>query len=307
MALSAGERAAAAKADGNTAYRDGDYDRAAQCYSRAIEADPSDHLLYSNRAAANLSAGKSEEALNDITECLSLNSDFAKGHARKGKILLAMGKKPQAAVAYTRALELSPGNAEWKKQRDEALGKSGSNNNNNNGVEGNGGGGGGAMNVGQATAFLRRNARDSVKFLIRGFILSQVLLYLLPIGAGAAQGAYARAMFFAALHSGYTIYETCGTPRIDQAYFQSILRCPATQSLILAIFFWGSRPFFLGLVPVLLWDLVQFAFFLARLLLPGAGNGSLSPWLARTLSGPVDTLVVTVFQCPEFKERSLPG
>ncbi|KZT26913.1 hypothetical protein NEOLEDRAFT_1042914, partial [Neolentinus lepideus HHB14362 ss-1] len=47
---------AALKDQGNKAFQAKDYDKAIELFNQAIELDPQNHVLYSNRSAAN--AGK---------------------------------------------------------------------------------------------------------------------------------------------------------------------------------------------------------------------------------------------------------
>jgi tetratricopeptide (TPR) repeat protein len=60
MALAEDLKAQVAKlrADANKLYDDGDYDGARATYSRGIELDPTNAVLYANRAQANLSMKK---------------------------------------------------------------------------------------------------------------------------------------------------------------------------------------------------------------------------------------------------------
>ena len=53
------------KTKGNAALKGGDEAGAIECYSKAIELDGANHVYYSNRSAALLSAGKIEAALAD--------------------------------------------------------------------------------------------------------------------------------------------------------------------------------------------------------------------------------------------------
>jgi len=49
-----------------------------KCYSEAIDLDPENHILYSNRSAACCKANKYEEALSDAEKVISLKPDWAK-------------------------------------------------------------------------------------------------------------------------------------------------------------------------------------------------------------------------------------
>lgn len=47
-----------AKGEGNTAFSAGNFDEAVRCYSRAIQADSSNPVYYSNRAMAHLKVSR---------------------------------------------------------------------------------------------------------------------------------------------------------------------------------------------------------------------------------------------------------
>ena len=49
---------ATAKERGNKAFSSGDYEAAISAYTEAIAADSTDHVLYSNRSAANAKKGE---------------------------------------------------------------------------------------------------------------------------------------------------------------------------------------------------------------------------------------------------------
>lgn len=56
----------------------GDFERALQCYTKAIQLDPDNHLYYSNRAAVYMKQKKYENAANDSKKCIELKPNFAK-------------------------------------------------------------------------------------------------------------------------------------------------------------------------------------------------------------------------------------
>mmetsp|Transcript_35260 Transcript_35260/g.64490 ORF Transcript_35260/g.64490 Transcript_35260/m.64490 type:complete len:211 (+) Transcript_35260:98-730(+) len=100
--------AATAKARGNDAYRNGQYDKAVEEYSKAIARDAKDHTLFSNRSAAYVSLRKYKEALEDATSCVALKPDWPKGYARKGKAEFELGLLTEAKRSYMKGLEHDP-------------------------------------------------------------------------------------------------------------------------------------------------------------------------------------------------------
>lgn len=80
------------KAQGNIAFTAGSFDEAVSLYSAAIEVDGTNHILYSNRAAAYLGASKNEEALEDADKAIQLNPAFMKSYYRKSTALQNLGK-----------------------------------------------------------------------------------------------------------------------------------------------------------------------------------------------------------------------
>ncbi|GLB33445.1 putative tetratricopeptide repeat containing protein [Lyophyllum shimeji] len=89
---------------GNKAFAAKDYDKAIDLFSQAIDKDPKNHVLYSNRSAAK--AGKKDwaGALADAEECIKLNSQWGKGWARKGAALHGARRYDEAIAAYRSGL-----------------------------------------------------------------------------------------------------------------------------------------------------------------------------------------------------------
>ena len=54
--------------------------------------DGSQVSFYSNRSGAYMNLGKFEKALEDGTKCVELDSNFVKGHNRKGLALIKLGR-----------------------------------------------------------------------------------------------------------------------------------------------------------------------------------------------------------------------
>ncbi|KAJ3568413.1 hypothetical protein NP233_g5725 [Leucocoprinus birnbaumii] len=94
------------KDQGNKAFAAKQWDAAISLFSQAIEIDPKNHVLYSNRSAAE--AGKKEyaKALADAQKCIEVNSSWAKGYLRKGAALHGLRRFDEAIEAYEAGLKL---------------------------------------------------------------------------------------------------------------------------------------------------------------------------------------------------------
>ncbi|XP_023515089.1 RNA polymerase II-associated protein 3-like [Cucurbita pepo subsp. pepo] len=109
---SGGRAEASLKDKGNEFFKAGNYLKAAALYTQAIKLDPSNHALYSNRAAAFLHLVKLNKALADAEMTITLNPQWEKGYFRKGCVLEAMEKYDDALSAFQAALRYNPQSAE---------------------------------------------------------------------------------------------------------------------------------------------------------------------------------------------------
>lgn len=62
----------------NAACQGGDYAKAVALYSDALQLDPTNHILYSNRSAALVKMGQFTQALQDATRARELNTKWPK-------------------------------------------------------------------------------------------------------------------------------------------------------------------------------------------------------------------------------------
>lgn len=88
-------------------------------YTKAIDADGTNHVYFSNRSAAYLKKGEAQKALDDANSVIGLSPDFAKGYSRKGAALHALKRYNDSIAAYKEGLEKFPTDAGLKKGLDD--------------------------------------------------------------------------------------------------------------------------------------------------------------------------------------------
>ncbi|PNH03569.1 Heat shock protein STI [Tetrabaena socialis] len=113
------------KAKGNAAFSSGNFEEAITYFTQAIEVDPSNHVLYSNRSASHASLKDYGAALEDAQKaadkCIELKPDFAKGYSRKGALQFFMKEWDKAIETYQKGLALEPDNQELKDGLQRAI------------------------------------------------------------------------------------------------------------------------------------------------------------------------------------------
>ncbi|KAI5810406.1 hypothetical protein BZA77DRAFT_271664 [Pyronema omphalodes] len=102
------------KAKGNAAFAAKDFDTAISFFTQAIDIDPTNHVLYSNRSACYASLKDFDAALKDAVKTTELKPDWGKGYSRKGAALHGQGDLIGALDAYEAALKVEPGNVQAK-------------------------------------------------------------------------------------------------------------------------------------------------------------------------------------------------
>ncbi|KAG0040193.1 Hsp90 cochaperone [Podila clonocystis] len=107
------------KAQGNKAFLAKDYPTAIDFFSKAIELDASNHVLYSNRSACYASQKNYQKALEDGEKTVELKADWAKGYGRKAAALFGLSRYPEANDVYEAGLKLEPTNVLLQKGLSE--------------------------------------------------------------------------------------------------------------------------------------------------------------------------------------------
>ena len=57
---------------------------------QAIDLDPTDAILYSNRSFCLLQIGEATKALSDAYSCIKVRPEWVKGYYRKGAALMSL-------------------------------------------------------------------------------------------------------------------------------------------------------------------------------------------------------------------------
>jgi stress-induced-phosphoprotein 1 len=68
-------------------------------YTQAIQADPTNHVLFSNRSASKSSLKDYQGALEDAEKAIELDKSFVKGFVRKGAALHGLKQYVEAVFA----------------------------------------------------------------------------------------------------------------------------------------------------------------------------------------------------------------
>lgn len=89
-------------------YTEKKYTAAVDAYSRAIELDRGNALLYNNRAAAYLMLLQYKEALSDTERAISLDNTLSRAYFRKATSLKGLGNLEGALVAIEQGLVHDP-------------------------------------------------------------------------------------------------------------------------------------------------------------------------------------------------------
>ncbi|KAH8394400.1 hypothetical protein KR222_002313, partial [Zaprionus bogoriensis] len=94
----------------NAACQSGDFATAVLLYTDALQLDPGNHILYSNRSAARLKQGQFAAALQDATQARELCPQWPKAYFRQGVALQCLGRYGEALASFAAGLAQEPGN-----------------------------------------------------------------------------------------------------------------------------------------------------------------------------------------------------
>ena len=111
------EKSREAKEKGNVFFKNKQYEKAAECYSQALDICPKEEekersVYFKNRAACNLKLQKYKDAISDCLCALTLNPIDIKTIYRYAQALEGMGKESEALIQLKKLLAIEPRNRE---------------------------------------------------------------------------------------------------------------------------------------------------------------------------------------------------
>jgi len=97
-----------AQAKGNEAFQGKDYLGAIAHFAEGIDLDPSNCVLFSDRAVCLAVLGRYNEAFKDGQMCVDLRPDWPRGYGRRGLAEFCLGNYEKAVASYRQGLRLDP-------------------------------------------------------------------------------------------------------------------------------------------------------------------------------------------------------
>jgi tetratricopeptide (TPR) repeat protein len=96
------------KDKGNQALESKEYDSAIELYSQAIALAPTNHILYSNRSAAQYKKENWKESLLDALKSVEILDTWGKGYYRAAEAYVALNRMKEACLMFDKVIALNP-------------------------------------------------------------------------------------------------------------------------------------------------------------------------------------------------------
>lgn len=100
---------------GDESFNAKEYKKAIYCYSKALEFQPDNPILYANRSVCWGEMGQLKRALMDADAAIRTNPMYAKGHTRRGAALFAMKRYKDAVTSLQSSINIDPDDEQTKK------------------------------------------------------------------------------------------------------------------------------------------------------------------------------------------------
>jgi len=108
------------KTEGNNLMKNDKLGEAVECYSKAIDYDPTNAVYYGNRAAAYTKLNENIKAIGDCQTAVQMDPTYSKAYGRMGLVYLNDKNYEKAVKAYEKAAELEPSNTSYQNNLDLA-------------------------------------------------------------------------------------------------------------------------------------------------------------------------------------------
>ncbi|KAJ4955154.1 hypothetical protein NE237_011937 [Protea cynaroides] len=115
------QKALEAKSRGDDAFKRKDYLMAVDAYTQAIDLDPTDGTLLSNRSLCWIRLGQADHALADAKACRVLRPNWSKAWYREGAALRLLQRFDESASAFYEGIKFDPENKELVNAFREAV------------------------------------------------------------------------------------------------------------------------------------------------------------------------------------------
>jgi len=96
------------KAQANKLFVEKKWGEAEEAYSRAIELNPTNAILYANRSATQLNSEAYGAAITDAAKAIELDPTYVKGYYRRGCAYVSLGKFKEALADFRQVCKLAP-------------------------------------------------------------------------------------------------------------------------------------------------------------------------------------------------------
>ena len=103
----------------NACFSNGQFEKAIELYTNAIDIDPDNAILYSNRSFAHLKMESYGYSLADANKSIELNSSYIKAYYRRASANFAMGKFKIALKDFENVAKAKPSDADAQKRFKE--------------------------------------------------------------------------------------------------------------------------------------------------------------------------------------------
>ncbi|XP_064485326.1 RNA polymerase II-associated protein 3-like [Ornithodoros turicata] len=113
------QKALMAKDKGNALFKEGQYDMAIESYTTGIECDPTNAMLFANRAMAFLRKDMFAAAEEDCTSALAWDPTYIKAYHRRGMARVGLKNYDLAQDDFRRVLSLDRDNKEARQQLEK--------------------------------------------------------------------------------------------------------------------------------------------------------------------------------------------